>query len=271
METSDQSLIKPEMSLLRESIKNKYKQYHITDPGHFPLVEFNTNRTNYGPLRASFEEEFYVVRGIDRTSPNIHIPSTNTLSLLFCDDSYVPSKKILNTCRSYAEGKSGVSVSSGASAPISSEPAITNKPKGLAPTGLGLLASLVVILALSRWFAKPAASELVIDRPTARSTVSQEVIVEGKAINAETVWLVVHAEKSLLYWIQPPVKVQDNGMWIGVIYIGGVSYGDAGLLYQVRAFVDPDKKLTSGMILKGWPRAKLASDSLEVIKGSKPN
>lgn len=96
MEKLDNPPTPKEMKALRESIKNKYKAYHRLDRDRFPEFEYNTNRANYESLRESFEEEFFVVRGFDTADRHIHIPDTNTLALLFCDEYYLPGKKILN-------------------------------------------------------------------------------------------------------------------------------------------------------------------------------
>ena len=103
MEKFDNPPTQKEMQVLRDGLKKKYKTYNLLNRDRFPTFEYNTNRANYEPLRESFEEEFFVVRGLDTADRNIHIPSTNTLAQLFCDEHYLPGKKILNTCQAYID------------------------------------------------------------------------------------------------------------------------------------------------------------------------
>lgn len=255
-----------ERQTLRNSIKIKYHQYRLRDPVLFPKFEYNTNRTNYESLRTSFEEEFYVVRGLDRTSPTIHIPSTNTLALLFTDDDYVPNKKILNTCRSYAEGPTAFPNRHQAITPASLDTSMPKKRNKLVVGGLMALGIVVLSALIKQFIFRPSPSGLVIERPTNHSSAQQEVIVEGKVANAETVWLVVHPESGDFYYTQPATKVQDNNWWISVVFIGGVQEAKGGHKFQIRAFVNPTIALSSGKILRSWPQAELATDAIEVVR-----
>ncbi|WP_461053763.1 hypothetical protein [Spirosoma arcticum] len=268
--------MKPEMNTLQEGIKNKYRQYHLTDPMQFPDLEYNTNRANYEPLRASFENEFYVVRGIDRINLNIHIPSTNTLSLIFTDDSYVPSKKIFNTCRSYAESKEKVAVNGAVPAtnPLEARPSLVARRIVLA--GFMLMTGLIGYAAVqylrsatsvSDILTKPA-SGLLIDRPTYNRIVPRELLTGGKVSGADTVWIVVRAVGSVRYWVQPPIKVRDDSTWRGATYIGSEDKGDIGVKFQIRAFVNPANVLKDGDVLHSWPEAELSTKAVVIIRGA---
>ncbi|WP_375447053.1 hypothetical protein [uncultured Fibrella sp.] len=259
------------IQVLRESIKSKYRVYHLRNRDRYPDFDYNTNRANYQPLRDSFEEEFYEVRKIDRASPNVCIPSTHTLALIFSDNTYVPSTKILNTCQSYALGPTNLEA-------VSNVPTL-HQPTPLQPSPIKwlFLGGLVCLLCLGVFiFAGyvsfgPPPSGLVIDRPTPLSRVPQEVIIDGKATNAKTVWIGVRAKSGGPVWIQPPILVQENSTWIGVIYVGRTAKDDEGLICQIRAFVNPATKLTSGDMLENWPDAELSSRITEVSKGAAHN
>jgi len=266
MKTTDKQSVNNSIKNLREGIKNKYRHYHQKDRDRFPDFEYNTNRANYKPLRASFEEDLFVIQRIDSTTNTIHIPSINTLALLFTDDNYVPGKKLLDTCWLYAEGKVETIVNQSAPTPGLPEKSTTKKTQKLFAGGFALLICAVILLVVSQRLFVPAASGLVITRPAQKSAVPQEVVVEGNVSNAKTVWLAVRYEKGLQYWIQHPVKVQDNGIWIGVIYIGGVSNEYIGLPFQIRAFVNPAKELKKGEIHYSWPEAELSSEIVEVVR-----
>ncbi len=255
------------MQALREGIKHRYSAYRLYDRDRYPDFEFNSNRANYQPLKDSFEEEFYEARKIDRASPNVSVPSTNTLALLFTDDTYVPSTKILNTCQSYALGSAKVGITSDVPAFSRSSPQQLSRINKLLTGGLvALICSGVVVLAKKNWFS-PAPSGLVITRPAPRSVVPQEVVVEGKVTNARIVWIAVRSKANGLIWIEPPILVQDNGKWIGVIYVGSLSKNNEGYAYQVRAFVNPSNRLASGEVLSRWPVAELSSNSVNVVSG----
>ena len=254
--------IENQLKALREGIKSKYKEYHALNRDRFPDFEYNTNRANYEPLRESFEEEFYVIRNIERTNKNIHIPSTNTLALIFYDDNYVPGKKIFNTCRSYAEGKS-----TQPEVTVVSQSSITNRSTiAIFITGLVILSGLLFYIYQKVFTTLPTG--LIIEQPTNNILVPMEVTVEGKVSNARKVWIVVRYAGGLRYWVQPPIEVEDDGKWKGAILIGEDNIGDMGLRSQIRAFVNPVKSLKGDEVLYSWPEAQLSSKVVEVIRGS---
>ena len=269
MENVDNPPTEKEMNALRERIQHKYRTYHLFDRDRFPLFEYNTNRANYEPLRESFEEEFYEMRGMDRAKSNIHIPSTNTLARLFSENTYVPSWKIRNTCWSYAEG-------SAKQADVDN-PVIVEQPETIRVwRGRAIrLAGLVFVVAVSclvavNWLRSSSpASGLLITRPSHDRTVPRELLATGEVTNAETVWLVVHPIGSVKYWVQPPINVQEDNTWRGGIYIGSDDKGDIGVRSQIRAFVNPAKTLHEGDVLHAWPEAELSTGITEVIRGNK--
>jgi hypothetical protein len=248
-----------EIIALREGICARYRTYQQRDPDRFPDLPFNTNRANYEPLRESLEAEFFSVRGHDRNSPTIVIPSTSTLAALFTDDTYVPSRKILNTCQSYAEG----ATQPGALPNVPAPP--PQRTRWVWVAGLALLLGLgAAVLGRGVW-SEAAPSGLVITRPATNGLVPQEVAIEGRVANAKTVWVAVRSESDSLVYVQPPILVQPDGIWLGVMYIGSQKK-DAGYTYQVRAFVNPTKPLQSGDMLINWPEAEFASGIIRVTR-----
>lgn len=256
---------------LREGIRNKYQEYYLKDKVRFPDFEYNSSRANYQPLKDSFEEEFYIVRGIDRINNNIHIPSTNTLALIYSDTTYVPGKKILNTCYLYIESKSEIVFKTTSSAIPPSLPvrsALNNWLKAcvLAFVGITILTGLMTYV-YNPFSSTAPASGLIIDRPSDRQLVPRQLIAEGSVSNATTVWIVIRGVKSSRYWVQPEASVDNKGKWKGHIYIGSEDEADIGLRSQIRAFVNPVKSLKEGDVLFSWPDAQLSSKTIEVIRG----
>ena len=273
MEDADNPAIELVMKTLREGIKNKYGEYNRQDGKRFPNLEYNTNRTNYETLRLSFEEEFYVVRGVDRGKNTIHIPSTKTFAAIFCEEGYVPGKKILNTCRSYAEGASQLIVEADPSA--TRQVTVTTAKKARNPiriAGILLLVGVICYLVVSQLYSTPSASGLVIHRPQQKQVVTRKSLIEGSVLNADTVWVVVRPQKRDEYYFQPPIKVEDNGTWRGQIYAGSTGKESIGLTFEVRAFVKPagtpeSMEVLESIVLTSWPQAELSSPVVEVVRG----
>lgn len=257
--------INKDLITLRADIKRHYLSFHQQDKDRFPAIEYNTSRTNYQPLKDSFEEEFFVKRGLDRMNNNLHIPSTNTLVLLFTDNTYVPSRKILHTCQSYVAGKTEDNQPE--TTPI--EPPVPKNKHGLLTRTFLLGLGLGIIAVGSIWLYKPAPNGLLIEQPNSNSVVPQTVLIEGEVNNASEVWVVVRSMTLGRCWVQPVIKVQENGWWTGNVFIGGLGNQDIGHHYQIRAFVNPNKKLVVEQTLNDWPQAELSTSAIEVIRGSK--
>lgn len=269
MEKFDNPPTPKEMKALREGIKKKYKVYHLLDRDRFPEFEYNTNRANYEPLRESFEEEFFVTQGFDTSDRNIHIPSTNTLTQLFCDEYYLPGKKILNTCQTYADE---LSSRPGIDNTLAENPLVVAVPAkiiNLFLAGMVLVAILFVfIISKPALDNAPPASGLILTRPSQGRVVPRELLAAGNVSNAKTVWVVVRPKGSKQYFVQPPMKVGDDHTWRGVIYVGSVNSANVGLAFEVRAFVNPVTELKEGDLLYSWPQAELTTGVVEVIRGA---
>ena len=273
MEKGPSVIVESEVKTLREGIRSKYNEYHLADRDRFPDFDYNTNKANYQPLKNSFEEEFYVVREMSRVDNNIHIPSTKTLALIFCDDSYVPGKKIFNTCRSYAEGRS--------KAVVNQVPSVTTGPKTkrrartaiVLASGVVLMAGIAIYAAMHPLKSLAPASGLIINHPYQSQLVPRQPIVEGKVSNADTVWVVVRPIGWDRYYVQPPIKVNDDGTWKGKIYIGSAGKESIGTTFHIRAFVDPDQAYKvldeyEKYVFAAWPDARLSTKEVEVVRGA---
>lgn len=264
-----------EMSTLRAGIKNKYRQYHLLDRDRFPDFDHNTNRANYEPLRASFEEEFYIVRGIDRTNPDIHIPSTNTLALLFTDDSYAPARRIRNTCQLYAEVREYADLNTnGFIVVLSKKRKAIKVNRRLLWGGLLLIVvGLALFMYLTQSRLPPGASGLIIYQPYHGQTVPRIVSFAGKVTNADVVWIVVRPmTQDDKYYVQSPIRVEEDGTWEGEAYIGSPGKVSVGIVFQVRAFVNPGGTYTAietneTYIFDSWPeKAELSTEVIEVVR-----
>lgn len=252
---------------LRDIIKRKYHLYHTQDLDRFPLIEYNTNRKNYEPLRDSFNEEFFVKRKIDKAENYLHIPSTKTFTLIFTDDFYIPNKKILNTCLSYA---SDIQDSSIQEEKKSSE---KNAMKYFANKKVLIRSILFIILIFLCLYSYNIYTKYSINlgilSPKSASTVSRILEIEGVANDSELIWIVVKPKKSSSYFVQAPIKAQKNGYWKGEIIIGSSSDDNIGQKFILKAFTKPHIKLKTGDILNSWPQSESSTDAIEVIRSSK--
>lgn len=258
------------MESLREGIRSKYEAYHRLNPDRFPVFSYNTNRANYEPLRESFEEEFYVVRSIDRTSNTIHIPSTKTLASIFTDEDYKPGRRILDTCRSYAWGKSPTQVSQ---VPVNS--AKNENPPGI-PMSRRRLMYLAVCLgliglatvAVSAWRrSRIPENRLTVHYPAPNAVVPRRFLARGHVSDAHEVWIVVHIEDSLDYYVQRAVMIEPNGDWQGLVHAGRVGTIDVGRRVQMRVFINTNEPLEEEEVLYAWPKAEFASEVIDVVRG----
>ncbi|WP_020602841.1 hypothetical protein [Spirosoma spitsbergense] len=269
MEKFNNSSTQKEIQALREGIKRKYRTYNLLNRDRFPIFAYNTNRANYEPLAESFREEFYVIRGFDTSDRDIHIPSTNTLAQLFCDEDYLPGKKILNTCQAYADE---LSSETGIVDTLTASPRVVTVPVktvSLLLAGIVLVALLFVyIISKPALGNAPPASGLLLNRPSNGRVVPMELLAVGTVLNAQTVWVVIRPKGSNQYFVQPPMKVGDDHTWRGVIYVGSVNMANVGVAFQVRAFVNPVATLKEGDLLHSWPQAELATGIVEVIRGA---
>ncbi len=269
MEKFDNPPTQKEMQALRTGIKNKYGTYNLQNRDRFPAFEYNTNRANYEPLVESFREEFYIIRGVDPADRNIHIPSTNTLAQLFCDEYYLPGKKILNTCQAYADELPRDPDLDDALTDNQRAVPVSVKTVNLLLAGIVLVAAFFIyVIRKPASDTAPPASRLVLSRPSNGRVVPMEVLAAGTVSNAQTVWVVVRPTGSTHYYVQPPMEVKEDHTWRGVIYIGSVNRANVGLSFQVRAFVNPDAVLNEGDLLRMWPQAELATGVVEVVRGA---
>jgi len=79
----------------------------------------------------------------------------------------------------------------------------------------------------------------------------------------------VKSKSTNKYYVQQAILSQKNGDWVGRIIIGSVSNEDIGQAYEIKAFLNPVKKMKAGDELKAWPTAEISTETIEVIRGSK--
>jgi hypothetical protein len=249
---------------LCESVKKRYIFYNTQDMDRFPIFEYNTNRKNYEPLKESFEDEFFKYRGINRLNNNLHIPSTNTLALLFTDESYKPSQKILNTCRSYSEGamKSNYGLKEKSSwftfFPINS----------IKLRVLTFLLSSIVLISFSYMLFTKKNEQLQITSPKSDTSVPRILPIEGTAKKGREIWIIVKPKFGKNFYVQAPIQVKEKGNWSGMLIVGSVGSEDIGQLYEVKAFINPTKKINTGDVLNSWPIAEVSTETIEVTRSA---
>jgi hypothetical protein len=107
------------------------------------------------------------------------------------------------------------------------------------------------------WITDPPDGAAVMQRPYMAGTVSDTTV--------QAVWLVVRAVGTTGYWVQPPVPVRPDGMWVAQPYIG-LPETATGVRFEVKAFADPAAELASGTELKAWPEARWASNLVTVSR-----
>lgn len=251
--------------VLRERIKKKYMLFNVQDMDRFPKFEYNTNRKNYEPLRESFEEEFFNQRGISRLKNNLHIPSTNTFALFFTDDSYVPNQKILNTCLSYTEKAIKPNHSLEEKSNWFTLFPLNSMRRRILFSILLILGSVFFINFSYKWFIHRN-DRLQILSPETDTTIPRITVIEGKAIKAREVFVVVRAKYGKKFYVGRPAKVQENGKWDEMLVIGTKGNEDVGYIFEIRAFINPSVKIKDDDILSSWPNAEVSSESVYVTR-----
>ncbi|MBO0933814.1 hypothetical protein [Fibrella aquatilis] len=254
MEHVDKSTNNADISTLRKGIKRRYAQYHAANRDKYPKFDFNSNRINYQPLKDSFEEEFFERRQIDRINNHLHIPSLNTLVQLFTNDEYLPSRKIVNTCRSYALFENP---------PLAtSEVVRVANSSGSRRQFPALIVGITGLVALGfvwgrHWFTGNKASGLVIQDPPTGKIVPRLLHVAGRVSNADTVWVVIHPGKvDEPYYLQDPIPVKADGTWEGHVLVGALDHRSDGVRFDIRAFVR-----ISGLYKTQWEEGRYEYDS----------
>ncbi|GAB3915183.1 hypothetical protein GCM10028803_61680 [Larkinella knui] len=111
--------------------------------------------------------------------------------------------------------------------------------------------------------------DITIYYPSDVHIVPHQLVMEGKAMNADTVWVVIRPVGDHRHWVQPPIKVEKNGQWKGVVYVGDPGDTDICCPYQIRAFVKPVDPLKFNDMLYEWPKAERSSRILNVHRGPK--
>lgn len=226
----------PESQALQDGLKRKYQQYHEKDKDRFRDIIFTSHRPNYQPMKDSFEEEFYVKRGIDKFKTKINIPSTSLLAKIF-HDNYIPDQNYLTDCWSY----------------IGDMAAGSNNE--------------IIIADNKRSVSATVENEMFIDRPRPEESVERLVMAEGKVKDPiADLWLVVRPSGSYRYFVQPKLKVSADGSWKRQIYIGSLDEGNIGHRFDICGFVNPKLELTEGDELDAWPEADYCTDVRTVIR-----
>lgn len=121
----------------------------------------------------------------------------------------------------------------------------------------------VVLLHLAT--ASICAAEIAITLPADGSGVRERPIVEGTVSDPRaSVWVIVHPLEVSDCWVQPATTVRATGAWKVQIHIGRPGSIDVGKHFEIRAVVDPERSLSEGLVLDGWPSAKETSEVVEV-------
>ncbi|MBO0934347.1 hypothetical protein [Fibrella aquatilis] len=273
MQPTDKPITKVDINVLREGIKSQYACYHALNRDKYPAFVFNSNRANYGPLRVSFEEEFFEKRQIDRRNNYLHIPSVNTFAQLFSNDKYIPSRKISNTCRLYFQTAPELIING--AAPTAKR--LCHKQAQLKPITVGIITFICLLIAY--WLLKSIAyaSDLVVLSPISGQVVPRLPLIEGRATNTNVVFVVVHrVGEGELFYVQDPAAVQTNGTWQTTAYVGVADHRSDGAAFEIRAFVRPGgsyKELYNEKqryVYDSWPEtAEAATEPIIVVRGPK--
>lgn len=262
--------------IIVQKIKEKYESYCLKDGKTYPPLSFNWTAEPYQHLIDSFKVELHtLLPGKSEAEIRDMIPSDSLFAKIFRNN-YQPKGKKLRGCYLYATGKSNVAFEKEyrgleitPSETIEILRSVATKQPAKRLVIIGCLVCLVGLsLFIWRRSIKLPPSGLIIERPVNGKVVSMEVLAEGKVSNANTVWIVIRYFGGVRYWVQPPIKVAEDGTWKGPIFVGENNAGDIGLKSQIRAFVNPVKPLKGEEILYSWPKAELSSQAIEVVRGS---
>jgi hypothetical protein len=190
------------------------------------------------------------------------------LALLFTDSNYIPSQKILNTCRSFTK-EVGIKTSSFLkNETVNLLPTPTKSLFTVNKTLLTLTIILLLVFVFYQLFIyKP--ERLHIEGPSTNTIVPRILAIEGTVENASEVWVVVKSKSTNKYYVQQPIEVQNGKDWVGRVIIGSVSSEDVGQAFEIMAFINPVKKIKKGDELTAWPISEVSTESIDVIRGSK--
>ena len=108
---------------------------------------------------------------------------------------------------------------------------------------------------------------LRITRPKNGANVPERVSVEGVVSEPSAqVWVIVHPMEVGDYWVQPKLKVREDGTWKVLIHIGRPGDVDKGKQFEIMAVANPEVELKGGKVLKFWPEATWESQVIEVTR-----
>ena len=130
------------------------------------------------------------------------------------------------------------------------------------------ISSALILILLSFLSVEVGAQDVTIELtvPADGTTVKQREYVRGHVSDSNAiVVVVVHPTETSDFWIQPPVTVKKSGAWKVKAHFGRPGK-DRGAEYEVRAFVNPNKKLGKGMMVANWPSAQAQSDVVDVTR-----
>lgn len=107
------------------------------------------------------------------------------------------------------------------------------------------------------WIVDPTENAKVDYRPYVVGTVSDTSLMD--------VVVVVHAIGGEGYWVQPRVAMREDGVWLCQPHIG-LEDTPSGSSFEVRAFAGLENPVVPGADLPGWPRAKMTSNLLTLVR-----
>jgi hypothetical protein len=103
--------------------------------------------------------------------------------------------------------------------------------------------------------------------PTDGSQVARQAVVSGSVTDPSLqVWVIVHPESHLLYWVQAPAKVEQGGSWTAGVCIGSESVHDVGSQFEIRAVAGKGLGLQAGQQLTAWPSSDICSETVRVYR-----
>jgi len=112
------------------------------------------------------------------------------------------------------------------------------------------------------------APALEIILPDNLEKVDYRTYIKGKLVNCKssgepTVWVIVHPQDSLSYYIQPQCFISNNGDWKVFAYIGAQNK-NKGDIFEVMAILNPKSNIKASDILSNWPVGEIHSDIIEI-------
>jgi len=113
---------------------------------------------------------------------------------------------------------------------------------------------------------KPTAQIQILEPPDGTRVAPRQLVTGIADASLREVRVVIHPLDTGAYWVQPVPATAKDGRWSVLGYFGRSGDIDAGKVFEVVAFGDPEQPLDEGTVLGGWPKATQRSAAIRVTR-----